>query len=76
MTHHLTMDHIHHGKPIPSIAFLVKSGVIAAATNRYAQLAVITVGVTLASLTLVGLSLDLAFNQAPNQIVRPFTPPH
>ena len=76
MTHTLMMDDSHHGRPIPSISSLVKSGVIAVATNRYVHLAVITVGMTLVSLTLVGVSLELALNQAPHQIVRPFIPPH
>ena len=76
MTHTLMMDDSHHGRPIPSVLALVKSGLIAVATNRYVHIAIITVGMTLASLTLVGVSLELVLNQAPHQIVRPFIPPH
>ena len=66
----------HAGKTIAGVLPLVKSGVVAVVANRYVHLAVITVGMTLASLMLVGVSLDLALNQAPHQIARPFTPPH
>lgn len=76
MTHILMMDDIHHGKTIAGVLPLVKSGARALVTNRYVHLAVITVGMTLASLMLVGVSLDLALNQTSHQIVRPFTPPH
>ena len=76
MTHILMMDDIRCGKTTAGVLPLVKSGILAIVTSRYVHLAVITVGMTLASLMLVGVSLDLVLNHAPHQIIRSFTPPH
>ena len=61
MTDILTVGEKRCGSAITRILSLGKSGAATIATNRYIHLAVITVGVTLAVLVLIEVSVDLAF---------------
>ena len=70
MTHIMTIDERPRRTAMPDVFARVKSAAVAAVTHRYVHLAVISTGMTLASIMLVGVSLEIALSQPQQHIVR------